>query len=90
MKVYRPTANSELQLMKRSNAGRLGSSKSTFCTNISFWIIYRRFFTMATRSLQEVKGPGGGIDHPPPFSTEVKETAELYNFPSVPSWRVIR
>jgi len=28
-------------------------------------------------SLPGVKGPGRGVDHPPPFSAEVKERVEL-------------
>jgi hypothetical protein len=37
-----------------------------------------------------VKGPGRGVDHPPPSSVEVKERVEVYLvYLSVPSWQVI-
>ena len=40
---------------------------------------------------QGVKGPGRGVNHPPPHSFEVKERVELYFFsPSGPSWPVNR
>jgi hypothetical protein len=36
-----------------------------------------------------VKRPGRGVDHPPPFSAEVKERVQLYLYsPSGPSWPV--
>ena len=42
---------------------------------------------MGAGSLPGVKRPGRGVDHPPPFSAEVKERVELYPyFPSGPSW----
>jgi hypothetical protein len=48
------------------------------------------FYTMGTRSFPGVKWPGRGVDHPPPSSTEVKETVELYLYsPSGPSWPVL-
>jgi len=34
-------------------------------------------YTMGTGSFGEVKWPGHGVDHPPPFSAEVKEREEL-------------
>jgi hypothetical protein len=37
--------------------------------------------TMGTRSFAGVKWPGRGVDHPPPFSAEVKERVELYIYP---------
>ena len=38
-------------------------------------------------SFQEVKGPGSGVGHPPPFIAEVQERVELYLCsPSGPSW----
>ena len=38
-----------------------------------------------------VKRPGRGVDHPPPFSAEVKERIELYLYsPSGTSWPVQR
>jgi len=44
---------------------------------------------MRTRSLLELKQPRQGIDKPPPFKGEVKETVELYLYsPSGPSWTV--
>jgi hypothetical protein len=37
-----------------------------------------------------VKQPGRGVNHPPPFSAEVKEKVELYLYPpSGPSWPVL-
>jgi hypothetical protein len=44
--------------------------------------------TMVTGSFPGgVMRPGRGVDHPPPFSAEVKERIELYFYsPSVPSW----
>ena len=45
---------------------------------------------MSTGSLPGVKRPGHGVDHPPPSSTKVKETVELYlYYPSGPSWPVL-
>jgi len=35
-------------------------------------------YTLVTGSFPGVKQPGRGIDHPPPYSTEVKERVELY------------
>jgi len=47
-------------------------------------------YTMCTGSLEGVKRPGRGIDHPHPYSVEVKERVELYLYStSVPSWPVI-
>jgi hypothetical protein len=38
-----------------------------------------------------VKRPGRGVDHPPPYSAEVKERVELYICsPSGPSWPVLK
>ena len=43
--------------------------------------------TVGTTSFPGVKQPGYGIDHPPPYSSEVKEGVKLYLYsPSVPSW----
>jgi hypothetical protein len=48
-------------------------------------------YTMGTRPFPGVKRPGRGVDHPPAYSGEVKETVELYlYFTSGPSWPVIR
>jgi hypothetical protein len=45
---------------------------------------------MHTGSFLEVKRPGCGVDHPPPYITEVKERVELYLYsPSGPSWQDI-
>jgi len=33
---------------------------------------------MGTGSFPGVKRPGRGVDHPPPFSAEVKERVEIY------------
>ena len=41
-------------------------------------------------SFSEEKQPGGGIEDPPPSSTEVKERVELYLYStSEPSWPVL-
>jgi len=46
--------------------------------------------TMGTSSFPEVTRPGRVADHPPPYSTEVKERIELYLYStSGPSWPVI-
>jgi hypothetical protein len=38
-------------------------------------------------SLPGVKWPESAVDHPPPSSTEVTESVELYHYsPSGPSW----
>jgi hypothetical protein len=47
-------------------------------------------YTVGTGSFPEVKGPGRGVDHPPPSSVEVKERVELYlHSPAGPSWPVL-
>jgi len=47
-------------------------------------------YTIDTGSFPEVKQPGHGVDHPSPFSAEVKERVDLYLYsPSGPSWPVI-
>ena len=35
-------------------------------------------YTMGTGSFPGLKRPGGGVDHPPSYSAEVKERVELY------------
>jgi hypothetical protein len=41
-------------------------------------------------SFPRVKRPGRGVDHPPPFSAECKESVEVYLYSlSGPSWPVI-
>jgi hypothetical protein len=46
--------------------------------------------TMGTGSFPGVKGPGRGVDHPPPSSANVKERVELYLYsPSGSSWPVL-
>jgi len=43
-------------------------------------------YTMGTGFFPEVKRPGRGVDHTPPFSAEVKERVELHLYsPSGPS-----
>ena len=37
-------------------------------------------YTLGTGSFRGIKHPGGGVDHPPPSSAEVKERVELYLF----------
>jgi len=45
---------------------------------------------MGTGPFPGVKWPGCGIDHPPPYSAEVKERVELHIYsPSGPSWPVL-
>jgi len=47
-------------------------------------------YTMGTGSFPGVKRPGGGVDHPPPSSADVKERVGLYLYsPTGPSWSVI-
>jgi hypothetical protein len=50
------------------------------------------FYTVGNGSFPGVKRPGSGVDHPPPFSAEVKEKLELYFYspsgPSRPFYRV--
>jgi hypothetical protein len=42
------------------------------------------------RVFPRLKQPGCGVDHPPPFSTEVKERVELYLYsPFRTSWSVL-
>jgi len=46
---------------------------------------------MGTGSIQAVKRPGRGVDHPLQSSAEVKERVELHFYsPSGPSWSVLR
>jgi hypothetical protein len=41
-------------------------------------------------SFQGVKRPGRGVNHPPPYSAEVKERVELHHYSSsAPSWLVL-
>jgi len=48
-------------------------------------------FTMVTRFYPGVKWLGRGVDHPPPYSAEVKERVELYIYStSGPLWPVLR
>jgi len=48
-------------------------------------------YTMGTGSFLGVKQPERVIDHPPPYSAEVKERVELYlNSPSGRLWPVLR
>ena len=47
-------------------------------------------YTMGTGSFPWVKGPGRGVDHPPPSSAEVKERVELNLYSHHgPSWPVV-
>jgi hypothetical protein len=47
-------------------------------------------YTMGTGSFPRVGRPKLGVDHPPPFSAEVKERVELHLYSSSgPSWPVI-
>ena len=46
--------------------------------------------TMGTGSFPRVKRPGCGVDHPSPFSAEVKERVEVYLYsPTGPLWPLI-
>jgi len=45
---------------------------------------------MGTGSFPAVKRPGRGVDHPPPYSSEVKERVGLYLYSSHgPSWPIL-
>jgi hypothetical protein len=47
-------------------------------------------YTMGTGLFPGLKRPERAINHPPPFSAEVKEIVDLYLYSSsVPSWQVI-
>jgi len=47
-------------------------------------------YTVGTGSLLAVKRLGHGVDHPSPFSAEVKERVELYLYsPFEPLWLVL-
>ena len=47
--------------------------------------------TTGIGSFPGVKGPGCGVDHPPPFSAGAKERVELYLYSSSgPAWHVLR
>ena len=47
-------------------------------------------YKMGTGSVPEVKRPERSVDHPRPFSAEVKEKVELYIYsPSGSSWPVL-
>jgi len=47
-------------------------------------------YTRGTGSFPGVKWPGHGVDHPPPYSAEVKERVELYLYsPIGPSWLIL-
>jgi len=49
-------------------------------------LLYNGFWVSSTR----IKRPGRGLDHPPPFSGEVKERVELYFYsPCGSSWPVV-
>ena len=48
------------------------------------------FYTMDTGSFLGVKRPKRGVDHPSPYSAEVKERVEVYLYsPSGPSWPIL-
>ena len=48
-------------------------------------------YTMSTGSFPGVKRPRRGVDHPPPYSAEVKVKVELYLYSkSETSWPVLR
>jgi len=48
------------------------------------------FYTLGTRSFPGENRTGRGVDHPPPYSSEVKERVELYLYStSGPSWPVM-
>jgi hypothetical protein len=46
-------------------------------------------YTMGAGSFPEAKQLGRGLNHPPPYSADIKERVELYFYsPSVPSWHI--
>ena len=52
--------------------------------------VHTASYTKGIGSFPSVKQPRHGVDHPSPFSTEVKEKAQLYIYsPSGPSWPVM-
>ena len=52
--------------------------------------VHPAFYTMGTGSFPGVKRSGRGVDHPHPFSAEVKERVELYLYsPSGLMWPVL-
>jgi hypothetical protein len=54
------------------------------------FVTHSTSYTVCTGSFPGVKQPGRGVDHPPSYSTEVKERVELYLYStSGPSWPVI-
>ena len=53
------------------------------------WSPHSLLYNGCRVSFPRVKQPGRGIDHPPPYTAEVKERVELYLYsPSGPSWPV--
>jgi len=47
-------------------------------------------YTMGTRSFPGLNRRWSGVDHPSPYSAEVKETVKLYLYStSGPSWSVV-
>ena len=54
---------------------------------IYYYYYYYYSYTKDSESFQRVKRPGRDVNHPPPFSAEVKERVELYLYsPSGPIW----
>ena len=75
-------------------AGRSGDRilvEARFCAPVQSGLgTHPTSCTMRTGSFLAVKRSGRGVDHPLPYSAEVKERVELYiSFIFGPSWSVI-
>ena len=92
MEMYGPR-----QLSRYSESLRPGRSKDRIPVGARFSApvqtgpgAHPASYTMGTGSFPRVNRPGRGVDHPPPFSAEVKETVALYFYsPSGPPWPVL-
>jgi len=65
----------------------VGTRFSTFQTGLG---AHPASYLVGARSLPGIEWPGHGIDHPPPYSADVKERVGLYPYSlSGPSWTVV-
>jgi hypothetical protein len=82
-----------LNLLPRSRIGGAEPPHPTYTHRMyrdNFTFLYLVRNTMGTESFPGVMRPGRGVDHPPPFSAELKERVKLYLYsPSGPSWPVL-